>query len=113
MQEDINKQLERYDVNHKHTVRADKSLTITDEDDTMLLHGAMGLCTEAAEVLDLFKKKYYGKKVPYTKEKLMDELGDVFWYFWELIKLLKKYGITFVDVLRYNNKKLEERYKHG
>lgn len=75
------------------------------------LHAAMGLCGEAGEVLELFKKdifgyKYDGKK-RLDREALVKELGDIQWYF---DMMLDVYGITLEEVLATNAKKLRERY---
>lgn len=44
-----------------------------------LLHGAMGLVTEAAELMDALKTHiYYGKPLDHIN--LREEVGDGFWY---------------------------------
>ena len=71
------------------------------------LHAAIGLSTEAGEVLDLFKKELYGKEVPFTQEALNDEAGDVFFY---LMLLLDSQGSTLRNLIRTNITKLALRY---
>lgn len=69
------------------------------------LLGFMGLAGEAGEVLDL-GKKYLMHGKPLDKQKLVEEIGDVFWY---AALLLEYYDIDFSDVLVANVHKLEER----
>lgn len=95
-----------YEYNHSNTIVQDKFLNLKDKEATYL-HACCGLVTESAELLDLFKKKNYGKKVDFNKDKVKDELGDLFWYFW---LLLKSQGLTIDEVLCYNISKLKERY---
>lgn len=46
---------------------------------TTELHGAIGMVTEAGEILDIHKKNlFYGKEV--DKINLVEELGDFMWY---------------------------------
>jgi len=52
---------------------------LKDPSTVRLLHVAMGLVTESAEFLDVFKKYiFYGK--PIDKVNLKEELGDSTWY---------------------------------
>ena len=77
------------------------------------LLGPVGLSGEAGEVLELFKKHHLHGK-PLDKEKLVNELGDVFWYF---TRILINEEITLVDVIYTNMEKLNNRpvshYKKG
>ncbi len=41
------------------------------------LHGAIGLCTESAEILDAFKKQLYGKNNPLGPDNIREDGGDV------------------------------------
>lgn len=60
-----------------------------------LLHGAIGLVTETAELLDSLKKTiFYGK--PLDKVNIIEELGDILWY---LSLVLKDRGITYDQLL--------------
>jgi len=49
------------------------------QDKDRILHGAIGMMTEAGEILDIFKKHiFYGKPVDVVH--LKEEIGDFFWY---------------------------------
>jgi NTP pyrophosphatase (non-canonical NTP hydrolase) len=69
----------------------------------------IGLCGEAGEVAELYKKAiYHGHKM--DREKLVKELGDVLWY---LSDLASKAGITLQEVANKNIQKLMKRYPDG
>ncbi len=71
-----------------------------------LLHGSMGLVTEASEIEDVLKKHiYYGKVI--DKVNLKEEIGDVFYY---LGVLCDQLGITFEECMQTNTDKLKARY---
>lgn len=70
------------------------------------LHGAMGLCTEAGELMDAYKKHvFYGKPLDVTNIK--EELGDVLWYVAELCEV---YNFTFEELMELCIAKLRKRY---
>ncbi len=74
--------------------------------------GGIGLGGEAGEVTDLVKKLIFHGK-PYdeeTRQKLIKELGDVFWYAGALCHVL---DVSFEEVLDLNRAKLEARYPNG
>jgi NTP pyrophosphatase (non-canonical NTP hydrolase) len=74
--------------------------------DPILLHGAIGIATEAGEILDAFKKEmYYGKDI--DKVNLMEELGDVCWY---ISLILYQMGWTWEQIWQANIDKLKKRY---
>ena len=71
-----------------------------------LLHGAMGLCTEAGEFQDALKRYiFYGSDLDVSN--LKEECGDIAWYLAEIMNAL---GLSFEDVLRLNCEKLRRRY---
>ena len=75
----------------------------------VLLNGAMGLCGEAGEFMDLLKKaRFQGHEL--DADKLRGELGDVAWYLavaaWAL-------GSSLSEVLGANVEKLKKRYPEG
>lgn len=72
------------------------------------IHAAMGLNGEAGEVLDLFKKQLFGKHAGVDQERLKDELGDIFWYFF---LMLKASDLTLDEVMGANIIKLSGRYQ--
>ncbi len=71
-----------------------------------VLHGALGIVTEAAEIADAVKKSiFYGK--PFDLINLQEEIGDCFWY---LAILAKEAGMSFEDIMAQNIGKLKARY---
>ena len=75
-------------------------------DNSDLMHMAAGISGESGEVLDLIKKTFaYGK--PLDRDHLIEELGDLYWYYNGLLDLI---GVTMDDVLNKNIAKLEARY---
>ncbi len=73
----------------------------------MSLHGAIGLSTEAAELLDAHKKELYGKNKLMRSDNIREECGDVFFY---LHLIMKAHGFTLRDILKDNVVKLANRY---
>ncbi len=76
-----------------------------------LLHAAIGLSTEANELLDMVKKHlFYGAEIDMAN--LEEEIGDLAWY--QSLALyaasLKDYPLTMDNVLQKNIDKLEARY---
>lgn len=73
------------------------------------LHMVVGISTEAGELLDVFKKALaYGK--PLDVVHLREEFGDLFWYTFNLMRML---GIDFETTLQINVEKLYARYPKG
>ena len=71
-----------------------------------MLHSAMGLCTEAGEVMDQLKKHiFYGKDL--DEKNLFEEIGDLFWYCAVMADTL---GVSFERIQRANFDKLKARY---
>ena len=77
-----------------------------------LLTGAIGICSEGGELLDLVKKiLFQGKKpTPELREKIKLELGDVMWY---VQQVLIWSSWTLEEVLAENTKKLTGRFPEG
>lgn len=77
-------------------------------EEQQLLHAILGLTGEVGEVSEVLKKHiFYGKMLDRTH--LIEELGDVQFYYTKLLTLLQ------VDPYRVewsNRRKLYERYKH-
>ena len=71
-----------------------------------------GLSEEVGEVNGLRKRLVRGdeKTKEEFKERIMDELGDVFWY---IVMLAQKHDISFGEVVTYNIAKLTKRKKEG
>lgn len=82
--------------------------TYTDNID-QLINGVMGLCGESGEVIDVVKKYLYqGHEL--DENKIIDELGDVFWYINLCANAL---NVDLEEVARRNVEKLEKRYPKG
>lgn len=65
-----------------------------------ILHMKMGIITEAAEVVDILKKKHaYGKDIdiPHLKE----ELGDIMWYAANYCKFMNMDFANVIDNITY------------
>lgn len=73
-----------------------------------LLHGAMGVSTEAGELLDAVKKHiFYGRDLDNVN--LAEELGDLLWYIHEIMDCLH---VELSWVMERNIEKLKMRYKN-
>ena len=71
-----------------------------------ILHSAIGLSSEAGELLDAVKKHlYYGKSLDLVN--LKEEAGDLCWF---LAILLNRLEISFEEVMEKNIEKLKARY---
>ena len=71
-----------------------------------LLHGSIGMCTEAGEFQDALKKHIiYGKEI--DKVNLIEEIGDQLWYVGVVLNAL---GSSFEEAMSINNEKLAARY---
>ena len=71
-----------------------------------LLHAAMGLVTESAELMDALKKRHaYGRPLDYTN--LREEGGDLLWY---IALLCRALDCTMEQVATMNIQKLAKRY---
>lgn len=71
-----------------------------------LLHAALGMVTEAAEVADALKKSiYYGREL--DRINVVEELGDLMWYVGIACDVT---NVTLDEVMRLNIAKLNKRY---
>jgi hypothetical protein len=69
--------------------------------DANILHMKMGIITEAAEVVDILKKKHaYGKEmdIPHVKE----EIGDLLWYAANYCKFVEMDFANMIDNISYD-----------
>lgn len=70
------------------------------------LHAICGLVTEAAELMDAYKKQtFYGK--PMDPTNIKEEISDCFWY---LALLCRNNGFSFEECMETNIAKLKKRY---
>ena len=71
-----------------------------------ILHGTLGIVTEAGEIADVLKKHLiYGK--PLDKVNLKEELGDAAWY---IALMIRRLQTSFEQVFDVNIEKLYVRY---
>jgi len=71
-------------------------------------HALHGIASECGEIHGLYQKTYQGHEL--IKERVMDELGDLAWFWMELCFAEK---IDPQEVLEYNIDKLVKRYPDG
>lgn len=71
-----------------------------------LLHAASGACTETGEFMDLLKK-YIMYKKPFTRDKVIDEVGDSLWY---ISLALHAVGCSLEEAMEKNIAKLKVRF---
>jgi NTP pyrophosphatase (non-canonical NTP hydrolase) len=105
--------LEQYRMFHDTVENTPVHMDEVDYTHQRILHGAIGLSTEAAELLDIFKKRLYGKQKPFTSETrdhLREEIGDAFFYLFLMMKVM---GYEFEDMLADSIAKLSKRYSKG
>ena len=69
----------------------------------------MGLAGETGEIIDYLKKVGFQGKI-FQKEDLINEMGDMMWYF---AMLCDFFHIKFEDILTNNIEKLRRRYPNG
>lgn len=74
-----------------------------------LIMACFGLAGETGEVLDYVKKHLFHNH-PLRNEVMLDELGDVLWY-WTLLCMVL--GFTPEEVMAENMHKLRRRYPEG
>lgn len=89
------------------TYKTESARTLIDKGREMnLLHAAMGIGTEAGEVLDQFKRKiFYGRELDVVHVK--EEIGDIMWY---VAILLRELDLDFEEILKLNIDKLRARF---
>ena len=77
-----------------------------------LLTGAIGICSEGGELLDIVKKIIFQGKDPTDelRNKIKNELGDVMWYVQQVLITMEW---DLEEVLAENTKKLSGRYPEG
>ena len=71
-------------------------------------HALHGIASECGEIHGLYQKVYQGHEI--SKERVMDEMGDLMWFVMELCYAEK---IDPEEVLEYNIHKLMTRYPDG
>ena len=71
-----------------------------------VLHAAIGIATEAGELLDALKKQFYYLKIR-DPVNIMEEFGDLLWY---IAIGLDACGSTMEQAMERNIAKLKARY---
>lgn len=66
---------------------------------------ALGMAGEVGEVVERVKKWLY-HDMPLRREVLVDEMGDLFWYF---TLMLRTHKIDLYEVMDENERKLKEK----
>ena len=77
--------------------------------ENLILNGAMGLCGESGEIIDLLKKNMF-QGHDLDVEHIAKECGDCLWY---LAILAKGAGYTLDEIAEMNKEKLRKRYPDG
>lgn len=81
----------------------------SDPQNIRLIHAGMGMCTEAAEFVDMLKKHlFYGK--PLDLVNLKEEIGDLLFYIGIAVDCL---GTDLNYIMTTNINKLRARYPDG
>ncbi len=76
---------------------------------TRVVHGILGISTEASELEDLLKKNVFYNK-PISLHQIEEEIGDIMWY---VAILCHELDMDFARILDKNVKKLHARYPEG
>lgn len=89
-----------------YTKEVERTVAPLNEDFLDQLHMAIGIATEAGELLDAYKKAFaYGKTL--DEVNVSEEVGDLMWYIANLLRML---NIDMSSVLQINVDKLKARY---
>ena len=74
-----------------------------------MIDGAMGLCGESGETIELIKK-HIGQGHGLFLAALAEEIGDAMWY---MAELAGSQGIRLDDIAAKNLRKIQQRYPEG
>jgi NTP pyrophosphatase (non-canonical NTP hydrolase) len=90
----------------KNVLRTESPSFYKEKVNTRLMHGVIGACTEAIELLDAVKKAlFYGKELDIVN--IHEEVGDLMYYVFLIIEASNG---DFNDILERNIAKLKARY---
>lgn len=95
-----------WDLQEKGSAAPSISARVTDPRTVRLLHAAIGLCTEAGEILEALSKHIYDDE-ELDIVNIIEEQGDIFWY---LALMADASGASFESIMERNNAKLKARY---
>lgn len=94
------------EMHQVHVIQLKSPIFAIEDIDTDLIHGIMGVETEAGELADVLKKKIFYDR-PIDKWAILEEVGDTLFY---LNLICACYATTFEEVMAMNMKKLHTRY---
>jgi len=90
----------------KYLIETQRTLPNLGTSEANNLHMALGISTEAGELLDIFKKRFaYKKTLDWVNVK--EELGDLMWYISNFCAIN---GFDFEEILELNINKLKTRF---
>ncbi len=84
--------------------------TLLDPEFAHLLQACLGMVGETGEFAYLVWLRLSGSAQDVTRDQMVKELGDVYWYFFDALDAC---GISFDEVLEANSAKLWKRYPDG
>lgn len=94
-------------LEYREAIKRTMNCDLTPQEKLAML--SLGTAGETGEVVDTIKKHvFHGHEL--DREHLEEELGDVFWY---LFNLMNEFGISHEKVFIKNVMKLNKRYKNG
>jgi NTP pyrophosphatase (non-canonical NTP hydrolase) len=87
-------------------VKGTSDKTLSDHGFARLMHGMIGVCTEAGELQDMVKKALIYNK-PFDRVNVLEEIGDCLWY---CALALDAAGYTMAECMEKNIDKLRVRF---
>ena len=92
----------------RYQALAMRTCSINENDNDKLMHGVLGLASEAGEVTGIFQKIYQGHG--FDKTHLVKECGDCLWM---LAEILEAVHVPMSECMEMNIQKLQARYPDG
>lgn len=92
----------------RYQALAMRTCSINENDKDKLMHGVLGLASEAGEVTGIFQKIYQGHD--FDKTHLVKECGDCLWM---LAEILDAIHVPMSECMELNIQKLKARYPDG
>jgi len=90
----------------QYTKETERTSAVLETETLNNLHYLLGMATEVGELLDIWKKNIaYKKEIDWIN--VVEELGDITWYFSNFIRIN---NIDFEEILNINISKLRARY---
>lgn len=85
-----------------------RTCSIAENDHDKMMHGVLGLASEAGEVTGIFQKIYQGHD--FDKTHLVKECGDCLWM---IAEILDAVHVPLSECMEMNIQKLKARYPSG